>query len=218
MFAHTPDELDISPNEYENTLSIKSVHSNSTHRTHSSEAHSSLVDVDPDKQLTISEKQAFINLHKWYDNVFSSNIGYYNDASGHVRAYINMGPVEPPSRKARLPSYSPEKMRLLQNKMDELERLGVLARPEDINVTVEYVSPSFLIKKTDGSHRLVATIGTYAKPIVSQSISTDDILRFLAKYKYIIKSDMTKQFFQLPMKKSSIKYLGILTPYSPIQP
>ena len=44
-------------------------------------------------------------------------------------------------------------------------------------------------------------------------VTTDDILRFLAKYKYIIKSDMTKQFFQLPMKKSSIKYLGILTPY-----
>ena len=125
----------------------------------------------------------------------------------HVRVYINMGPVEPLSRKARLPSYSPEKMHLLQNKMDELERLGVLARPEDINVTVDHVSPSFLIKKPDGSHRLVTaftTIGTYAKPIVSQSTSTDDILRFLAKYKYIIKSDMTKQFFQLPMKKSSI--------------
>ena len=155
-------------------------------------------------------------MHKRYDNVFNSNIGCYNDASGHVRAYINMGPVERPSRKARLPSYSPEKMRLLQNKMDELERLGVLARPEDINVTVEHVSPSFLIKNPDGSHQLVTaftTIGTYAKPIVSQSTSTDDILRFLAKYKYIIKSDMTKQFFQLPMKKSSIKYLGILTPY-----
>ena len=107
---------------------------------------SCLVDIDPDKQLTTSEKQAFINLHKRYDNVFNSNIGCYNDASGHVRAYINMGPVEPPSRKARLPSYSPEKMRLLQNKMDELERLGVLARPEDINATVEHVSPSFLIK------------------------------------------------------------------------
>ena len=49
----TPDELDISPNEYENTLFIKSVHSNSPHRTHSSEAHSSLIDIDPDKQLEL---------------------------------------------------------------------------------------------------------------------------------------------------------------------
>ena len=61
------------------------------------------------------------------------------------------------------------------------------------------------------------TIGTYAKLNVSQSTSTDDILRFLTKYKYIIKSDMTKQFFQLPMKKSSIKYLGILTPYKGVR-
>ena len=39
----TPDELDISPNKYENTLFIKSVHSNSPHCTHSSEAHSLLI-------------------------------------------------------------------------------------------------------------------------------------------------------------------------------
>ena len=39
-------------------------------------------------------------------------------------------------------------------------------------------------------------------------------MAFLAKYKYIIKSDMTKQFFQLPMLKSSQKYLGTLTPFN----
>ena len=33
--------------------------------------------------------------------------------------------------------------------MDELEDLGVLARPEDVSVKVEYVSPSFLVKKGD---------------------------------------------------------------------
>ncbi len=213
----TPEELDTSPTDLD-AAHMAPKHPKSTRRysISSAEAHSSLIVVDPDKQLTTSEKQAFINMHKRYDNVFNGNIGCYNDASGHVRAYINMGPVEPPVHKARLPSYNSDKMHLLQKKMDELEELGVLARPEDVDVTVEHVSPSFLIKKPDGSHRLVTaftTIGTYAKPIISQPTSTDDVLRFLAKYKYIIKSDMTKQFFQLPMRKNSMKYLGVLTPY-----
>ena len=54
--------------------------------------------------------------------------------------------------------------------MDELEDLGVLAKPESIDVTVEYAFPSFLVKKPDGHYRLVTafnTIGTYARPLPS---------------------------------------------------
>ena len=101
--------------------------------------------------------------------------------------------------------------------MDELEHLGVLAKPDDVGVTVGYVSPSFLVKKEDNSYRLVTafnTIGTYAKPTPSRSTTTDDILQFLSGYRYnIIKTDMTKQLFQLPMKKPSKKYLGVVTPF-----
>ena len=127
-----------------------------------------------------------------------------------------MGPVPPPAHKARLPAYSSDKMQLLQQKMDELEEMGVLAKPESVGVTIEYASPSFLVKKTDGDHRLVTafnTIGTYARPLPSRSTSSTTVLSFLSRFPYIIKTDMTKQFFQLPMEKSSMKYLGTLTPY-----
>ena len=146
--------------------------------------------------------------------VFNKQIGKYNDASGNIRASINMGPVDPPPQIARLPSYSSDKMKLLQEKMDVLEHLGVLAKPDEVGVTVEHVSPSFLVKKEDNSYRLVTafnTIGTYAKPTQFRSTTTDDILQFLSRYRYINKTDMTKQFFQLPMKKSSMKYLGVVT-------
>ena len=42
---------------------------------------------------------------------------------------------------------------------------------------------------------------------------SNEVLRFLARWKCIIQSDMTSQFFQLPMKKSSMKYLGVVTPF-----
>ena len=77
-----------------------------------------------------------------------------------MRAFINIGPTDPPTQKTRLPSYNTETMKLLQEKMDELEELGVLARPEDIDVQIEHVSPSFLIKKPDGTHRLVTAFNT----------------------------------------------------------
>jgi hypothetical protein len=127
-----------------------------------------------------------------------------------------MGSVEPPPQKARIPSYNRENLEELQDKMDQLEKNGVLAKPEDVGVIVEYVSPSFLIKKPSGGYRLVTafnTIGSYTKPTPSRITTSDEVLQFLAQWKYVIKSDMTSQFFQLPMKKESMKYLGIVTPF-----
>ena len=98
------------------------------------------IKIDPDHQLSTSEIDSFLDLHRRYHQVFNNKIGSYNDASGRLRASINMGPVEPPPQKARLPSYNTEKMHLLQQKMDELESLGVLARPEDVGISVEHVS------------------------------------------------------------------------------
>ena len=86
--------------------------------------HSKDILVDPDHQLFTAEQQAFNKLHARYDLVFNPQIGKYNDASGHIRASINMGPVQPPSHKARLPSYNTDKLQLLQEKMDQLEELG----------------------------------------------------------------------------------------------
>ncbi|MES9905325.1 MAG: RNase H-like domain-containing protein [Sedimenticola sp.] len=172
--------------------------------------------IDPDSQLSLPEKQLFHDVNRAYSGVFDPIIGKYNDFSGKIRAYINMGPVDPPPQKGRLPMYNHKNLDLLQEKMDQLESLGVLAKPEDVDVTVEYVSPSFLVKKPDGGHRLVTafnTIGSYAKPTPSRVTTSENVFQFLAKSKFIIKTDMTKQFFQLPMKKNCMKYLGVMTPF-----
>jgi hypothetical protein len=78
-----------------------------------------------------------------------------------------MGPVEPLHRKGRLPQYARDQLQELQAKFDELEKLGVFKRPEDVNVSVEYLNPSFLVKKSSGDSRLVtafADVGRYSKP------------------------------------------------------
>ena len=78
-----------------------------------------------------------------------------------------MGPVEPLQQKGRLPQYVHHQLLELQQKFDELETLGVFKRPKDINIPVEYLNPSFLIKKRSGGYRLVtafADVGCYSKP------------------------------------------------------
>ena len=95
-----------------------------------------------------------------------------------------MGPVQPPQRKGRMPQYSKDKLVELQNKFDELEYKEVFRRPEDLEVSVEYINPSFLVKKPSGGYRLVtafADVGRYSKPQPSLMPDVDSILRTVAQ-------------------------------------
>ena len=89
--------------------------------------------------------------------MFDPKYAGYNGHVGPFEAVVNMGPVQPPQRKGHLPQYARNQLVELQAKFDELETMGVFVRPEDVPVYVEYLNPSFLIKKrndvTDWSQR-----------------------------------------------------------------
>ena len=127
-----------------------------------------------------------------------------------------MGPVQPPQRKGRLPLYNRDKLELLQQKFDELERLKVFAKPEDIGVHVEYLNPCFLVSKPRGGHRLVTDFGEvarYAKPQPSLLADMDSTLRTIAQWNHIICTDLCKAYFQIPLDPASMKYCGVSTPF-----
>ena len=131
-----------------------------------------------------------------------------------------MGPVQPPQRKGRVPQYSRDKLVELQQKFDELEQCQVFRCPEDIGVTVEYLNPSFLVKKPSGSFRLVTAftdVGRYSKPKPSLMPDVDCTLCTMTPWKYIIKSDVTRAFYQIPISKASMKYCGVATPFRSIR-
>jgi len=111
--------------------------------------------LDPDNPLPPDITAKFRNLLVQYNSVFAPAITGYNGAFGPLQAKVNMGLVEPPQRKGRLPLYCCNKLVELQQKFNELENLGVFCRPEDIDVSVEYLNPSFLVKKLSGGFRLV---------------------------------------------------------------
>ena len=178
--------------------------------------HSSGIIVDPNKQLSVEWRNEFKDLHLSFDSVFESTIGRYNDASGRVRSRINIGNSKPPTRKIRLPNYAKDSLDALQEKFDELERQGVFARPEDVGVQVEHVSPSFLVAKPSGGYRLVTNFTSlidYCKTLPTVMPTVEEVLRVIAGWRYIVVTDLKDAFYQIPMDKGSMKWCGTPTPY-----
>ena len=178
--------------------------------------HSDKVILDPDNILSSDCREKARQLLRDHDEVFSPDLSGYNGAVGPFEAVVNMGPVEPPQRKGRLPQYARNKLTELQTKFDELESKGVFKKPEDVGITVEYLNPSFLVKKPSGGHRLVtafAEVGQYSKPQPSLMPDVDSTLRSIGQWKYLIVSDLTSAFYQIPLSRSSMKYCGVATPF-----
>ena len=114
--------------------------------------HTSEIIVDPDNILSDEIRSKFVALHKKHNSVFYLNYKGYNHYFGRFEAVVNMDTFLPPQRKGKLPQYSREKLSLVQH-FDHLEKLGVLAKPETVGVNIEYLNPSFLVKKGENSFR-----------------------------------------------------------------
>ncbi len=185
-----------------------------------SDRHSSRAVVDPDHILSEADRVRFHDLHNEFDRVFDPKISKYNGASGKIQAHVNMGPTLPPQRKARLPHYNHDMLQVLQQKFDELESVGVFAKPEDVRIPVEYLNLSFLVKKPNGDHRLVTSFGEvaqYSKPQPSLMPNVDAVLRDIARWKYIIVTDLLQAFYQIPLAHTSMKYCGVSTPFKGVR-
>ena len=131
-----------------------------------------------------------------------------------VEAVVNIGSTPPPQRKGRLPQYNRNTLEELQDKFDELGAAAVFAKPEQVNVHVEYLHTSFLVRKPNGGSRLVTSFGEvaqYSKPQPSLMPDADGVLREIGKWRYMVITDLLKSFYQIPLAHSYMKYCGVDT-------
>ena len=178
------------------------------------------VSIDPGKQLSREDVDKFRCLNLKFDSVFDPNYTGYNDFSGVIRAKVNITSAPPPPQKARLPFYDQKNLVLLQQHSDELEEKGVLITPESINAIVAHVSPSFLVRKSNGKNRFVTafnSLAKYCRPPPSKVYNCRDVLQRIGASRYIIKTDLTSSFFQIKIDRQSMPYLGTMTPFKGVR-
>ena len=73
-----------------------------------------------------------------------------------------------------------------------------------------------MVNKPNGGTRLVtafADVGRYSKPQPAVLPDIDSTLRQIANWQYIITTDLTSAFYQIPLDYNSMKYCGVVTPF-----
>ncbi|XP_067017962.1 uncharacterized protein [Acropora muricata] len=89
-----------------------------------------------------------------------------------------------------------------------------------MDISIEYLNPSFLVKKHSGGSRLVtafANAGQYSKPQPSVMPDGDSTLHHIAQWKHLIATDLTSAFYQIPLSQDSMKYCGVATPFKGVR-
>ena len=167
---------------------------------------SSSVSVDPDNLLPDRSRLKFQQLLQEYDHVFDPEITGYNGVAGPIQATENIGPVQPPQYKGCVLQYSRNQLVELQAKFDELVQAKVFCRPEDLGITMEYLNPSFLV-----------TVAWYSKPQPSLMPDVNTTPHTITPWHYLIKTDLTQAFYQIPLSQSSLKHCSVETPFQGIR-
>ena len=173
--------------------------------------------IDPDDQLAKVWKERFRITCDRFCDVINPNPGRYNNYYGDVDCSIDFCSTPPPSVKARLPNYSTEKLNIMAETMDKMERMGVLSKPEDVGVVPAFVVPSLLVPKPEkGEWRLVsdfAPLNIHIRKFETISPGIQEAKRILAKFKYNIEMDLSNYFWQGGMRKEDMQYLATPHPY-----
>ena len=179
--------------------------------------------LDPDNILTHTQKATFKSILKDYKHVFSSKAGKYNGVLGdlNARVTLNNDLVEPPSYPPRKVVQSEKMDKIQQQIMDQMEADGILGRPEDFNISVTHMHTSFIVPKMDdgvstGEWRLVTgmqSLSPYLKPVRIQLPTVEEAFRKIAKWRFLIVTDLKHWHWQIPVQKQSLRFFGTNTPY-----
>ncbi len=190
--------------------------------------------IETNKQrLNADQQNRLDQMLKKHNQVFNQDLSIgYNQKSGPHFCKLKFANLErPSSKKAICVQYNSQMNTLLQKVCDELTDNNVLGIPQHDNVDVQFIMPAFLRKKqkakdkatnelTTKDVRLVVNtceLSKYMKSLPAKINKPQDVYNKLAKWKYIIKTDLYQGFFQNHLHKDAQKWCAILTPHGGIR-
>ena len=178
------------------------------------------IQVDPQNQLSKEAREQFKHINKQFEHLFTTTPGRYMGYYGDVDTTLQFIQTPVQTHKVAVPNYSPEMKLQMANKMDELIEAGILMTPEEVGVSVEFISPSLLVPKTEkDSWRLVTdftSLNKFVKRCASSNPTIEEARKDLAKKKFFCKIDLSNYFFQGELRRKDYAYLGIQHPFKGI--
>ena len=175
------------------------------------------IDLDPDGIMPEEAKKLIREVTNEFAAVFTKAPGKYNGYYGLMDNSIQFTSPPAPNTKIYQPNYSEELKQKQADLMDTLISYGVLARPEDVGVIPQVVSPSLLIPKLDpGEYRCVTDfsyINKFIRKYPSTSPTITDAKNFLARKKLFVHLDLSNFFFQSGLSNKCSQWLGTFHPY-----
>jgi len=156
------------------------------------------------------EPQQETELHELlteFSDIFSDELG----RTTLVNHHINLKPQVAPIRSAPYP-LSPDKLEFVKKEIETLKKQGIV---EDAPSDCSWAAPIVVVKKTDGGWRLCTDyrkLNAATEPDIFP-LPRIDLLDKIGKAKFLIKVDMAKGYYQVPMDKEFVLLTGFVTPF-----
>ena len=175
------------------------------------------IKIDPDNQLDAEIKRKIEDICKQYSDIITPRPGRYNGAWGNSDTKIDFLKNPPENSRIYSPNYSPQLKEELAKKLDKLVQWGVLRRPEDIGVSVQFCSPCMVIPKAEpGEFRLVSDFSAL-NPMIRKYPGTSPTIQeakeAIAKAQYVSLLDLSNYFYQGGLSREDSRYLGVTHPF-----
>ena len=180
-------------------------------------------DIQPDVKKIIDQA------HNIYKGVFDKDLtNSYNHYFGKHVCKLNWASLQrPDARKVPVVNYDHDLKGIMQELCDHLTNQNVLKIPQEHNMFVHSVCPSFLQRKrramntpkhllTKNDCRLLINFGPINDlvcNIPSLMVTPMDVFDKLGRWKHIIVMNLYNAFYQNHMHQDDQPYLGIMTPF-----
>ena len=220
--SHLADIRTVHELEIPNTPSVRLVHQHSSDdfkfkpRAKLEPPDLDEIKVDPDGIMSESMRRKFREVNLKYKKVFSNTPGRYTGAFGDSDTALrfNSRPIQ--TRKVQIPNYKPEMKQILSDKMTQLWDFGILARPEDLGISIEHYSPCLIVPKPGSNDwRLVTDLTELNLSITrdsSVSPTMEEAKSAISQKKYFCEADLTSYFHQGGLSRSDCQWLGVMHP------
>ena len=171
-------------------------------------------------------------IHETHKDVFNGCLDGYNGKFGkHTVSLQWADNTRPKPTKVYKPNWSSTKDKILQDKIDQLTEMGVLADPYEHEVQIKCIHPCFIQKKGRAAHKQIEdcnlseirfltapnAVNEKCRQVQSAVPDQNEIFRFIANNPFIIYADLYESFFQNHLNKKDWGYMAINSPYKGIR-